>query len=215
MLNEKLLNILRKLPPKLFKKNLQRATLSSFHNGSLSSEKMYKALSPYYPNFELSPKDIRKIYTKIFPKKAFNAKSLERYSNALLKTTESFLLFLRLENDNFLHEKLVNKAFLQDDLFDLFKKSQAKQHKLLEEREQKEADYWLEKTELYDALYAHPKHEKYDANDETHTKINESSNRFYAYYKINSSKILQEHMLRTKTAYEDILLNEIEVDLSK
>ncbi len=208
MLDDKLFTILRLLSPEHFKK-LHRATLSAFHQGNATAEKTYKVLSPYYPQFELSPKDIRKVYRKLFPEKDFNPRKLDKYMNVLLKTTESFLLYLRLESDDYLHEKLVNKAFTHPNLFDLFLKSQAKRHKMLDGREQKDADYWEEKTELYDRLYAHSGHEKYDVNDDTHTQLNESSDRFYMHYKMSSSIILQENEEEAELQKGDILLKEI------
>ncbi len=210
MLNEKLLVILKMLPPEHFKR-LRSATLSSFHDGGSAAEKMYKALFRYYPDFELSPKDIRKIYSKIFPGKAFNLKSLERCAVALLKTTESFLIFLRLEEDNFLFEKVANQLFLHPDLFDLFERSQAKQHEILDKREQKDADYWCGKAELYYRLYGHPKHEKYDANDDTDVKLNEASDCFYLHYKLSCSLILE----RGGEEEEGILLEELRATIEQ
>ena len=208
MPNEKLFSILRLLSPLQFKR-LHRATLSTFHQGSPTAQKTYKALSSYYPDFELSPKDIRKIHTKLFPKKDFNLRSVERCTNALLKTTESFLLYLQLEDDEYLQEKMISRALIHPDVFDLFEKSQSNQHKILDKRKQKEEDYWQEKTELYDSLYAHKGHEKYDADDDTHTKLNETSDRFYINYKIHNSIILQKNTPESDLKEEDILLKEI------
>lgn len=208
MLNEKLFAILRRLNPLQFKR-LHRATLSNFHQGNPIAQKTYKALSSYYPDFEFSPKDIRKIHAKIFPKKDFSLQRVEKCTNALLKNTESFLLYLKLENDEYLQEKMISRALIHPDVFDLFKKSQSNQHKVLNKRKQKDEDYWQEKTELYDSLYTHKGHEKYDIDDDTHTKMNKASDHFYKYYKMGSSIILQKSTPESDLMKEDILLKEI------
>ena len=190
-MNTVLLDILKILTPEEFKQ-FRLVLRSSLYSSSSSSEKLYTALRPKYPDFELSPTDLRKIYKKVFPKKNFSPKNLQKAFDALLETTEAYLLKLKLEKEEILKEKItIIMADERAELFDLFKKSQNNIHEVLEEKNIKNEEYWSKKTELYDRLYSNLQHDKYNTTDDTLDKLNEATDYYFMHLKMHYALLLK------------------------
>lgn len=198
MKDKKLYDVLRILSADEFKM-LRIAVQSPQYFGSLTSEKLYSALRPKYPDFSLSPTDLRKVYKKVFPNKDYNSKALQKSFDDLLKVVEAFLLKLQIDKDEFLRLKVLTiTTGERPDLFYLFQKTQDNMHDLLEEKEIINERYWDEKAQLYDHLYRNVQHDNYSSDDKTLDKLNEATNNFFAHFVTHKNASLQNTSDDTK-----------------
>lgn len=183
-------------------RQLKRVIQSPLYGGNAHSEKLYAALYPKYPDFNLSPTDFRKINSKIFPDKDFNSKRLQKIFTDLLEITEAYLLKLHLNKNDFLNEKITTLTTLErTSVFDLFQKSQQKLHEFLEEEEIKNEAYWSEKMELYEHLYRNPQHNKYNPNDAILDQLNSAINHHFAYLKMRHILLLDSDVTSSAHPY--------------
>jgi len=210
MKDTKLYSLLKILSADEFKM-LRRATQSPQYFGSLQSEKLYTALRPKYPDFVLSPTDLRKVYKKVFPSKPFNPKKLQKAFDDFQKIVEALLVKLHLDKTEFSQKKnLVLAAKERPELFYLFKKTQEDMHLSLEKKEMQNENYWDEKAQLYDQLYRNRQHNKYDVEDKTLDKLNTAINRFFTHFVKSRTELTQSLSNNTNPAYSSRFLKDIE-----
>jgi len=191
-MNTNTLDILKILTPEEFKQ-FRLVVRSSQYNRNSLCEKLYTILRPKYPEFELSPTDLRKIYKKLFPNKSYNQKNLQKVIDALSKIAESYLLKLHLDKNEILKEKISCLTSAErSGLFDLFKKAQSNVHEILKGKELRDETYWGEKTNLYERLYSNRQHDKYNTSDDTLDKFNKASDLYFAHLKIRYAERLED-----------------------
>jgi len=165
-----------------FKKLRQASRLPAFF-GSERVFQLYIALRSHYPDFSVSPGDLRKIYGKIFPDKKFSSHRLEKSFVELQKTTEAFLLNLELEKEEIFKARMTVIAVAERPyLFNLFSKTLDKIHEICSQEDLlKNTAHWYLQSELFDLLYSNKQHNKYDINDKTLESLNAACDHFFAH----------------------------------
>lgn len=202
---EELINTLKILSPEEFKQ-MKNFVCMPHYASSSSCQKLYSTLRLNYPDFDLSPRDIRKLYKKVFPTKDFSLQKLQKACDHLQKTTERYLLQLELEKNIHFSKKIETQVFFEHlNLFGLFQKNHIEVHANLDKTPLKNASYWSEKLHLYDTMYANGRHNKYNAEDTTLLDANSATEFFYAYLKLRYAQNPQE-----STTEADPFLNEIQ-----
>lgn len=182
MIHTELFSVLRTFTPQEFKQ-LGRIVRSKPHGGNQKNQVLYQILRSYYPAFELSPTDIRKVYKRLYPRKDFNENALRRTFNSLLNCTENLLLQAELDDDSYLYRKQLIDVARRAGLFKLFEQTLTKLHAELDGRQIKDSFYRREKTELYERLYAHIEHNKYDYTDSTLEELIDANHQLTLHYK--------------------------------
>lgn len=200
------------LTPEEFQQ-LRKGVHSPFFNTNPSVTGLFEAVRKEYPDFDSSPKAMKRVFKKLFPKEAFNEPKLRRLFTFLKRVVERVMACMEVEQDVYVRGKLLNQSFQKRNLYDLFV---LKTKELLEQTDQRpwqNANYFFERMQLLKAQYAHPQHNKYDLHDQTLELLMDSMDAFFALSKIKMGIALRNKAKIMKTSYHLRVQAALEVEV--
>ena len=165
-------------------KNLRKAVLSPLWNSDKKIIILYDGLMQYAPSYEISKKDKLDLYAKMFPGEKYTDLKWRLAISGLVKITQRYIVHLQLKQNELAEEKLLSDFFAERNEYNFFQKTILRRHDLTEQMPVKNSAYWLEKMQIYDALYTNSQHDKYDKSDRTPENLTDAADRFFAFAKV-------------------------------
>ncbi len=114
---------------------------SPFLNTSINAKKLYKIISPYYPDFSHKKLTKQYVYRKIYPNEAYSDKKIRDMFSKTLELAEEYLAYIQIKN-----EPLLLKSY---SLSQLASRSMGKHF----EQKSKEISTRLSKMSVKDSSY--------------------------------------------------------------
>lgn len=147
---------------------------SPFFNYTKNQISFYEQLKKYHPAFDSKKLKAEKIWLKVFPDQPFNQKKMTRLCSDMNLLLERYLIELELEQPNRKKQQLLIQSFERRHAYPFFEKEIRKALTNLEKQPVRDADYFKEKSELYEQWYFHPFKNKFDKKDRTLIELSDS-----------------------------------------
>ncbi len=149
MTNSKVINLLRTFTKSEFKE-FGLFINSGYNNGEKVLSNFYNQLKKYYPDFAGAGLNKKKLYSKLFPGKAYNDSLFRNTISDLLKLAEDFLKIRHFEKEKFYGQYLLLKELTNRKQNSLFKMNFKKADRMLNSDAVRDEIYYQNKFLLED-----------------------------------------------------------------
>lgn len=209
----KLFALLSSLSPeewKGFKKMLQ----SPIYNTNDRLLLLYQALKTKYPHFDNSLKEKERLFQKAYPGESFNNYKIHRLFTLMTQVLEAYLLLLAdRDNERARQQRLLN-IYRQRNLPAFFEQEARRLNKVLAHSPVHDMEYHLAQIQLNDALYFHPRHDKYALEDQYLDRLMDSLDHYFVLAKMRYGVSLKsrERIVAKSALWRFMPAVQIEVD---
>ena len=139
---------------------------SPYHNHSERDlESFYKAIKPYYPEFNINREAI---YSKMYPAKVYNEKTIKNIFTDTLKMAKDFLAFNNFRESRRSFSNILSEALLSKNLESEYNKSAERSLELLNEMRPGSEDYFLNLRRYHQHMMIHSKSVYKNKNESFH-----------------------------------------------
>lgn len=175
---------------------------SPFFNYATTMVQLYDHLRKYYPAFDTKKLDKEKVWTKLFPDKAFNDNKYWNLCFQFGKLLEKFLAVVQLEAKPSEERKLLIQALGERNVYDLFQKETSHLLKNISSQPYRDADYFADKAKLEMDLFFHPMTPKLTLQDSTLTDLMDSIDNHFVLMKLRVGSEMKNRERTLSKKYE-------------
>lgn len=162
----KLFELLKSLSKTEFK-DFKKVVCSPIYNTNERMLLLYEALKPQFPHFDISGLGKEKLFAKAFPGESFNNYKIHRLFTQMTQVLEEYLILLEHRSNTIERKKKLVQIYSKRNLKAFFDREVKLWSEELSASPFGDIEYYQQQLLLNDALYFHPLHNKYDANDKT------------------------------------------------
>ena len=161
----KLFELLKSLSKAEFK-DLKKVVCSPIYNTNERMLLLYEALKLQFPDFDTSEKGKEKLFAKVFSEESFNNYKIHRLFTQMTQVLEEYLLLLEHRENTIERKKSLVNIYSKRNLKAFFDREIKLWSAELSTNPFQDLEYYQQQLLLNDAIYFHPLHNKYDAEDE-------------------------------------------------
>ena len=181
--NSKLLRVLKILTLKEIE-SLKDCLNSPFQKASPEETDLFNYLKPAFPEFDESRINKNDAFKILFPDIKFNNQKINKIAASLCYKIEQFLIHAAVEQDSFLKDRLLMKAYNQHNSYQSFAKIANKLNSSLEENKAKCLDDYIDLFLINKEVFFHPETEKYALKVESLEDLYTNLDLFYTSAKL-------------------------------
>lgn len=157
---------------------------SPFYNTNPTLVHFFEELKTAYPHFTASRIEKERIYKKLYPGKPFNYQMMSKLRLQLSDLVRDYLVVLENEEDQFLKQKTLVKAYGKRDMPVFYERGVMSLLKRIEKVPVMNVQYYYERLDLMYQYYTHPSTDKYAIDVSYFKTLLTSLDHYFVLYKL-------------------------------
>lgn len=162
----KIFELLKTFSKKEFK-DLKNAVNSPLFTSNERVYQLYEVLKSQHPHFDLTEKNLQKIFKSLFPNEPYNYFKLHRLFGELRQLTEDYLIYKEQQRNALDRQKKLLLIYHNRNLPNFFEATAKQLDKSLNSTPFRDLEHYANQIFLHQTRYFNPLNDKYDLKDES------------------------------------------------